>query len=522
MTHRTQKFWRATQTILGGLIVLLWGTTPGHAQRSSARQTAKLQVHQKRQNALEQEFAQKLEVIAAGREALGRKQDVLGIREISRNAVFNVRRIQLLPRQMQKEISRQLPANERTWRVQLLKAQQDYANQLYILSRRALRDGLVSYSYQLVRESARHYPDHSAARRLLGYVRNGSEWVTPFEKYKIDKREVWHDKFGWLPKAHVEKYNQGLRYYQPIRTRRGQWITADRAKTNHSDFRNPWIIRTEHYLIKTNHSLERGVEIAKKMEEYYQYFFQTFAGFFTSREQMQKLFSGSSRKSWRETRPYTVHYYKNKAEYVRALIATIPQIEITNGLYLTVPRTAYFFHNPNVTTDHTLYHEATHQIFYESLKSDRLIAHQAHFWIIEGIACYMESFQRKGASISLGDPTYARFVAAKYRYVTSRYYVPLQQFAALGMRNFQNDPNIKKNYSQAAGLSKFFMDYDDGRYRDALIEHLSQLYRAKSRRSRVQSLSALAGVSNKELDKQYGEYIQSLKTRKTEYRFPQP
>ncbi|GAB4143369.1 MAG: hypothetical protein Tsb009_14420 [Planctomycetaceae bacterium] len=505
---------RVLLTVPGVMTFLLGLETTVHAQRNVlAQRTAKLEVHQKRQQSLERDFQKKLLSIADKLLAQGEPQNAKSVRDLARKVTFDIHRIEPLPHNIRKPLSLNLPARERAWRSDVRRAQSDYANQLFSLSRRALHDGLVSYAYRLIREVARHDSDHPAARRLLGYVRYNDRWVTPFEKSKLMRREVWHPKFGWLPEAHVENYNKGLRYYQPKNSRRGRWITADRDATLHADFRTPWIIRTEHYLIKTNHSLERGVEIATKLEDYYQFFFQTFAGFFNSREQMRKLFSGTSRRSSRDSRPYLIHYYKTKDEYVKALIRTIPQIEITNGLYLTDPRTAYFFHNPAVTTDHTLYHEATHQIFYESLPTRRLIAHQANFWIVEGIACYMESFRRKGNSFSLGDPNYPRFVAAKYRYVTSRYYVPLQKFAQMGMRDFQNDPNIKPNYSQASGLAKFFMEYDGGRYRDALIEHLSQIYRAGSRRFlRVQSLAALTGVPYKTLDEQYGKFIQNMKT----------
>jgi hypothetical protein len=54
------------------------------------------------------------------------------------------------------------------------------------------------------------------------------------------------------------------------------------------------------------------------------------------------------------------------------------------------------------------------------------------------------------------------------------------------------------------------MQYDGGRYRDALVEHLSQLYSDNLRRaSVVQSLSELTGVQAAELDQQYGEFLKS-------------
>lgn len=57
----------------------------------------------------------------------------------------------------------------------------------------------------------------------------------------------------------------------------------------------------------------------------------------------------------------------------------------------------------------------------------------------------------------------------------------------------------------------FFMHYDGGRYRDALIEHLSEIYRAGPRqRLAVRSLAELTGTSYPELDQQYLEYMRTL------------
>ena len=212
------------------------------------------------------------------------------------------------------------------------------------------------------------------------------------------------------------------------------------------------------------------------------------------------------------TRPYKVNYYRSKVEYVKRLERQFPQIGQTNGLYLPADRCCYFFHAPGNLP--TLYHEATHQFFYESITKQRLIAGREHFWIVEGISCYMESFQndKKTGRISLGDPRNNRFRAAKYRYLTDKFYVPMADFASMGMRAFQSPRNIQQRYSQASGLAKFFMEYDGGRYRDALIEHLSQIYRSDPRRP-AKSLPELTGVSYKELDRQYGAFIKSLPVR---------
>ncbi len=152
-------------------------------------------------------------------------------------------------------------------------------------------------------------------------------------------------------------------------------------------------------------------------------------------------------------------------------------------------------------------------MFYENLRECRIVALEANFWIVDGIACYMESYHAENGQCSVGDPHHIRIQNARERVVLDNYYVPLEKFAAMGMNAFQRSPEIRKNYSQAAGLAHFFMHYEGGRYRDALIEHLAEIYHTTGRqRAIVKSLDELTGVSFADLDRQYVEYMHSLPT----------
>ncbi len=411
-----------------------------------------------------------------------------------------------LPRNIQPQLSHDLPSAERSLRLKFRKLRKDQSFELYKLSRQALAAKSTHYAYELLREAAARDPDNEIARRVLGFERLGDEWVTPFEARMRRSGHVWDDTFGWQEERHLERYRNGERYYQ------GRWISKENEAELRRDFENGWQIRTEHYLIKTNHSLERGVEIASRLETYHDFFVETFAGFFSRPEDLQTLFRGTST---RDARPnvYEVHYFATRDEYNKRLVKKIPRIAETNGLYYTEDRVAYFFHDDQLTLDDTLYHEATHQYMYESRARDRLVATQAHFWIIEGIACYLESFRPGKGTLSIGERNHPRLIAARYHYLTNGSYVPLGRFAAMGLSEFQNQPieDLRRNYSQAAGLAHFFMHYEDGLYRDALIEHLAQLYNgAGPNRRQAQNLAELTGVSYTELDKQYGEYMRSL------------
>lgn len=489
-------------------LLAIAGSVSAQAPRGRDVLTVLQEHHQQRFR----EFASQMEKLAASCVEKGLEDGVAAVRGRIIRPEVQAQTQRILPRDVTPEIPNSLPEGERFWRTQLRSLERDYAQELYLLSRRALNDGYPSYAYSLVRESALHDPDHPAARKILGFVRLGTEWVTPFAASQIKKGNVWHEEFGWLPKRDLERYSRGERNFK------GRWVSAEKERELRRDFSEAWEIRTDHYLIRTDVSLEKGVELGRSLEDFHEFFYETFAGFFNTREQLLKLFDGTAKSVSSNPKPYLVHYYRTRDEYIDRLKRDFPNIGITNGIYMTTGRTAHFYDDPENNNEATLFHEGTHQLFFESHVLNRAIGEKAHFWIIEGIACYMESFQRNSGSFSLGDPEYIRFAGARNNLLQKNYYVPLHEFTEMGMHEFQHAPELARNYTQAAGLARFFMEYDNGRYREALVRHLTQLYSSNPReRDGAQPLDKLTGVDFEDLDRQYAE-----DARKTEERLDNP
>ena len=465
---------------------------------------------QSQHRAAHQLFADDLERIAQTCELNDLKEIAARLRQLAQPVDPDVLRFEPLPRQVQPAIPA-LEKGEFSWQAELRTSRKAYAIELDKFASQAVKGQLPSYAYQLIREVAFHDSDHVRARRLLGFVRYKDEWVSPFEEKKLKNKEVWTTKWGWLPAAHVTRYENGERFNA------NRWVTSERDAERHSDFSKCWEIRTEHYLLKTNHSLEHGVALASSLEEFHRFFEQTFAGFFNDPKRLQLLFDNPTAAARAAAKPFQVFFFRSRDEYITRLHKKYGgQINITNGLYDTDDLIVYSFHNPQEPAEPTLYHEATHQLLAAHLKPSPVIARDENFWLIEGIACYIESFRVENGEVSLGDPRCLRFVAARYRKLTDPpYYLPLADFTALGKDTFQRHPQIKNNYSQASGLVHFFMHYDGGRYRDDLIEHLRQIYKQAETGRRPHALEVLTGVAFPELDQQYGEYVlkvsQSLK-----------
>lgn len=406
-----------------------------------------------------------------------------------------------------------LPANlsdvERQWRTKLLKIEKTYAVDLYRLAREALNRNPPhpSFAFQLVREVAFHDPDHQHARRLLGFVRHGEDWTTPFSRTMRTRGFVDHPQFGWISKRNVARYESGERLFD------GRWISVEKEALQRSRFENGWEIETEHFLIKTNHSLEQGVRLGRELEEFHRFFIREYAGFFNSPQNMRMLFDGGTSVRDQRRDPHRVYYFRNKDEFVAALKSRQPNIAIANGLYVPNEKTAYFFHGDDEELVETMFHEVTHQLLGESNSRPVDVGETSGFWVVEGFACYQETFRNDERGARVGDLPHLRLFWARHQVVESEFYVPLRQFVALPMREFQNPSDVHLLhawYSQATGLVHFFLNYDNGLYRDPFIDYLAQIYSQSTRTRAGASLEKLTGVTYETLDQQYLSYVKML------------
>ncbi|MBN2580189.1 MAG: hypothetical protein JXB10_14465 [Pirellulales bacterium] len=384
------------------------------------------------------------------------------------------------------------------WHQQFSRLRREQGEALFDLARQALRNRRAALAIELLLSAVAADPDNESVRRLLGYQKYQDRWRTPYEIRKLRAGLVWDDRFGWLPKTHLKHYEAGERY------RGGRWIPAEEDARRRQKQQFGWEIDTEHYHIRTNHSLEAGVDLGVKLERLYHLWQGIFLRFYASEAEMLAWFDGRSHALQSPGARRQVVYFRDRADYNRFLGPSVPGIEKSIGYYSQAVETAFFFAGPD-SDDRTLYHEATHQLFHESRPVAPNVGARANFWIVEGIALYMETLKIQDGFYVLGGADDQRMIAARYRLLHDNFYVPLAEFCGYGMLRWQHDPNVPKLYSQAAGLAQFLIHYDHGRYRDALVAYLSTVY---SGRDAPDTLSALTGVSSETLDAQYREFME--------------
>lgn len=445
----------------------------------------------------------------------------------------------VFPRMIQLPLGERIAAADRVWRNKLHNLRTDRAQELYRLARSALKAKLPSLAYRLIMDTLVVDPDHKYARSIVGHKKfvdderkddplYAGEWVSPFEAAQRSGRspEVNHPEFGWIPVRNVARYEQGERLYH------GKWMSAVREAEIRRDFRNAWEIRSEHFLVKTNTSLEEGVQVARKLERFHDWLTTHFAAFFDTPQALMSRFEQAATRSRASSasKPMEVHYYSTREEYDRVIRKRNPAYAtlVTNGLYWEPDQTCYFFRKEDEEeNDSTIYHEATHQILDLATLRDRinasrkrrlvlreprvrpwLLAEKSNFWLLEGVACYFESFVINDGQVTVGDPTYVRFVTAQHRLFEDNFYVPLEMFCALGRDEFQGHTNFRQLYSQSSGVVHFLMEFNSGQYKDDFVSLLSGVYRPDLNNvTRQPSLQQITGVKFTELDQQYRQHM---------------
>ncbi|MDO4550605.1 MAG: DUF1570 domain-containing protein [Planctomycetia bacterium] len=416
--------------------------------------------------------------------------------------------VAVLPTEYNPSLTGKNPTPEQLkWEEEFTDLRKDASNFFYKQAQLAVDAKHPSLGFDLLMDALRENPDHASARKIVGFQKYQNEWRTAYEVRQLKKRRVKHPKFGWIPKNHVEKYEQGQRFYNK------KWISKEEDAAAHQDINNGWIIETAHYSICTNHSLEEGVKLADELESLYRVWKQLFLRYFASEKEVTQLFAGKGAlKS--TSRKHKVVFFRSRNDYISTLASRNPNVQMSSGIYIISakpqePGVAYFYYEPG-SDRRTMFHEATHQLFAEVPQEiAKSVGRNHNFWIVEGIATYMETLAHEPGYHVLGGFNDQRMMAARLRYCKTKFYIPLTKLCSMSAAEFQGHPKVAQLYSQCAGLTHFMIYYKNGEYRDGLVEYLRTVYRQEDT---PQTLSNILSKSYSELDKEYGQFISQQKT----------
>lgn len=361
---------------------------------------------------------------------------------------------------------------EQKWYAKFQEHRSGYAEVLFELAKIESKEGRAARAYQLLHEVLREYPDHAEARQILGYQKVGSAgWILVGKSTPPAPGRRAHPKYGWGP----GKY---------------------------------WRHETPHYSIATSTSAKQAIELGQKMEELHALWRQAFFSFWTNQAALEHRIGGGREALVKEPKKLDVVLFKDREEYVAALKPGEPKIELTTGIYLDKEQTVFLYAGDE-TRIATWYHEAAHQLFQEIDRFPPEPGSQGNFWMVEGMALYMESLARHqtsgGSYWTLGGWESDRLQFARYRGLSGDFLLPLEKLSALGRKDLQASEDIRKIYSQAAGYSHFLMDANEGLYREPTVSIFRALYDG---RDTAGAFEKVLGASPAEVDRDYLAYLQ--------------
>ncbi|MDX1965002.1 MAG: hypothetical protein SFX18_17785 [Pirellulales bacterium] len=447
-----------------------------------------------------------------------------------------------IPHQTSPAHDRPQTADIEQWRAAWRRLRSERARELVALAREAATQERVTLAWELLRQALREDPAEPLARLILGYERISSPagvgWARPAVAAKLRAGLVWRPEYGWLSAADHDRYNAGERRH------RGQWISAQRDAQLHATIQTGWKCEHAHFIVTTNHSLAEGARLSQKLEELWEVWQHVWVAYYLTPRELRQRFTLADTllKTWEKSPPgaqnaqvegalrplpceskrFAVALFAARDEYNATLRTAQPQIEQTLGIYFASTKVAYFFAGADQDPG-TIWHEATHQLFQETRATSKEAGALANFWLIEGVACYMETLAHTGEHWSVGGGDAPRVLAARYRTLRGDGYVPLAELSGMGMRELQRDPRLAQIYSQTAGLTQFFIHGAEGRYREGLIRLVEDVY--SNRAAVTARKSSPAGSAENPgaaalsqalqspldiVDSQYRAYLQSL------------
>jgi hypothetical protein len=392
------------------------------------------------------------------------------------------------------------------------------AKSLFELAQRALSEEPRQYALAdgLLRSVLDRQPDHAEARRLLGYVPHNGGWATPYAVNNLRGGKVLHPVYGWVFQDWVPHLDRGeLPIPKGRVAQRVEWHPTAVADEWHQDWAHPWTIDTEHFRILSNVPLAEVISFSRELEAFHDVFFSVAADLIGEKLPLAQRFRSPKMTGEPANRSHTVYYFQNKQEYVDKLEPTQGQ-SIAQSLGIYIPPTrgnrapAYFFRDVGgqLPVTATLYHEVSHQLLFETAGPNHFRQNSGQYWVFEGFGTYFETVTPKpDGALEVGGLIGRRIEEARKNVLDRRAYIPLDQFVAMGQREFNDEERIYLHYQEAMALTVFFMQAEQGRYREGFLDYLKDAYRGRLKRTSGLSLEARLGVPFAELDREFLAYL---------------
>ncbi len=312
-------------------------------------------------------------------------------------------------------------------------------------------------------------PENDRAHKGLGHVKVDGKWVRKFEADQMRRGLVWDKKFGWMKAADKARYEKG-EFWDFSADR---WTTLDEANRAHSDWNSHWVIKTEHFELRSSANLDRSVEVAERLEAFYLQLFRQYDLFFAPKGSggAAALIFGVSPS---QQQPLVVNFYRDQNQFKAH---ANPPTDWAAGFYSGGSHASYFYDMGNSYSVTVLQHEIVHQILGETSPGG------AESWLAEGAAVYLEdAFFRDGVLTLGGFNDHSRVVAYQGGFRNNNAGGEHRLRDVLQLRSMRewDSGDISKNYKGAGAVVYFFCNFDGGRYRSDFVDFLRDSYYGRS------------------------------------------
>jgi hypothetical protein len=362
-------------------------------------------------------------------------------------------------------------------------------------------------------------PNHAEARRLIGFVPYKGGWATPHAADLMERGFVLHPKYDWVAADWVPHLDRGeLPGEMTAGGKPREWLPAADADSLRNRFARGWQIKTApHFEIQTDVPLAEAVAFGRRLEGLHEVFFSQFADVIGRDLPLARRYANPKQKPVATAKKFQVAYFAEKGEYVEYFKTHFFQDESISLGYYMPPKQArgfpkakpcsYFYRdetNP-IEAHATLYHEASHQLLFETARDSKIDEARPNYWIWEGLGTYFETVTpQPDGSILVGGLVGPRIDSARTLLREDKF-LPIKEFVAMDKSAFGREEGgaVYRNYAQAMALAVFLLHGQDGRFREGFLDYVADAYRA----SRPKALTIRLGVSYETLDAEFRSYL---------------
>ncbi|HZL72032.1 MAG TPA: hypothetical protein VFC86_06210 [Planctomycetota bacterium] len=332
------------------------------------------------------------------------------------------------------------------------------------------RERLHEYFREL---GTRAWRIHAAAEKAK-LTKEADDWLAKTVHFYLDQPEARAKRgeekveaFGWVPQAEAEQARKAVDPSEDLSAKDEEHRSWDRA----------WVIRSPHFLLRTTVGNREAARILDLLEKSRTVFFGTLG------DRMKAV-------------EYRVGLY---------LFATNDDVEAAR---LAVAGASIGYFNPvtNIAylragDENTLLHELTHQLAHNAMGHETWsLLQQAdvrsdspdNYWVMEGLAVYFG-----GLKIESGGPV---FQGPRDR---SRLEPPaLRDFLGYDHAGFAKNPGLC--YAIAGELTRYLMEANGGKRRDAFLDFVREYYLGNSS---LDTLEKSLGLKIPDLEREFVAWL---------------